>query len=223
MITIPEVVENIVKNSFFFEEGLTLGVINLSSLARKLRLKIEKQTLKKASEGAILMALKRLSTKLKSKDYHRNLFRNVPEMILRSNLMEFCFANSSSLTKKHKQLFNLVHQSNHYFLTITQGVFETGIIISQKAKNLVKKIFNEEKIIKIVEDLSAITIKLPKNNISTPGVYYFILKALAWEKINIIEVISTYCELTIILEDKNVDKAFSILKTALSPKNTTEC
>jgi len=145
-----------------------------------------------------------------------SIFKHKPEIILRSNLIEFSITNSQLLIEKHKRLFDLIRGSNSYFLTITQGIFETGIIISQECKNLVEKIFKEEKIVKIFNNLSAITIKLPEENVMAPGIYYFILKALAWEKINVIEVVSTYCEFTIILEDKDIDRAFSCLKKLLS-------
>lgn len=94
-------------------------------------------------------------------------------------------------------------------------MFETGIIINQEGKSLIKKIFSQQEIVKTIENLAAITIRLPAENLFTPGVYYFILKVLAWEKINIIEVLSTYCEFTIIVKNKDIDRAFSILKEAL--------
>ena len=63
-----------------------------------------------------------------------------------------------------------------------------------------------------MKDLSAITLILPKEAVFVPGVYYSVLKALAWEGINFVEVVSSYTELTIILQNSNVDRAFSVLK-----------
>jgi hypothetical protein len=45
-----------------------------------------------------------------------------------------------------------------------------------------------------------------------PGVYSYILKALAWDGIPVIEVVSTSNEFTIILEDRNIDPAFGLIK-----------
>jgi aspartokinase len=50
------------------------------------------------------------------------------------------------------------------------------------------------------------------DTVETPGVYYPILKALAWAGINFIEIISVSSELTIIFRDKDVDRAFSVIK-----------
>ena len=62
------------------------------------------------------------------------------------------------------------------------------------------------------EKLSCITLYLPDENTEIAGYYYFILKKIAWEGINIIEILSTTNEFSIILDEKDVDKAFSILK-----------
>ena len=63
------------------------------------------------------------------------------------------------------------------------------------------------------EDLSAITISLPKENSKVVGLYYQIFKKLAWEGVTLYEVISTTNEFTVLVEDKLVDKAFSVIKS----------
>ena len=53
MITIPEIVEKIVRNSTFLEEGLNKKIINLSALSRIIKPEIEKELYKKVKNGAI--------------------------------------------------------------------------------------------------------------------------------------------------------------------------
>jgi hypothetical protein len=52
--------------------------------------------------------------------------------------------------------------------------------------------------------------------VGTPGVYYSIFKQLAWGNVNVVDVVSTYTEFTVLFEFQNVDRAFSILKRFLS-------
>lgn len=214
MITVSEVVEQIIKNSFFLEEGLSKKIINLSSLARKIEAQVRKETLKEVSQEAIMMALKRLSIKIVKKQGAKNIFKKLPNMIVRSNLVEFTFANSSPSIIKLKSLFKKIDLNNKYFFTLTQGVFESAIITSQELEKNIEEKFTQVDIIHKIINLSAITISLPEENVNIPGVYYFILKCLAWEKINVIEVVSTYSEITIIFENENIDRAFSSLKKA---------
>jgi len=215
MITIKEVVEEIIMRSTFLEECLYKGIINYSALSRMIKPEIEMKLFKQVKEGAIVMALRRIGKVHQLNQNLKKIFSKTPDIIIRSNLAEFTFVNSDSLLSKLRILFEKAKNQNRYFFTVTQGVFETGIIVSKELEDKIKNIFKET-IINKLSDLSSITIKLPEENVSTPGVYYFILKALAWNNINVIEVISTYQEITLILETKEVDKAFSVLKKSLT-------
>ena len=212
MITIPEIVEKIIKKSSFLEEGLSKKIINLSALSRIIKPEIEKELYKKVENGAIIMALKRLSNNLDHKSNIKKIFTNAPDMIVRSNLIEYTLANSSSLIPKHQKLLEIINRQKEFFSTITEGVFETTLIVSLELENSIKKIYQDEKVIFKVNNLSSITIRLPKENIGLSGVYYFILKPLAWEKINILEVVSTTHEITLIFGEKDIDRAFLNLK-----------
>jgi len=77
---------------------------------------------------------------------------------------------------------------------------------------MIYKLYKDEKIISEIADLSSITVKFPVDIINTSGVYYTILKILAWENIDITEVVSTYSEITIILKKDYVERAFGLIK-----------
>jgi len=219
MITIAEVVEQIVRHSPLLEEGMKKGIINYSSLARELKPEIEEKVYKSIQTGAIIMALKRFSlkTQKKTKDV-RTIFKHSPDMIVRSHLMEYTISNSDTLLEKHRSFFNKINKNNKYFFIITQGVFETAMIISQDLQVFIEQSLKGEKIIARMKDLSSITIQLPTANVTTPGLYGYMLRSLGWEGINVVEVASTYTEFTIILKEADVDRAFSVLKKTLTPR-----
>ena len=60
--------------------------------------------------------------------------------------------------------------------------------------------------------MGAISVKLPEENISVPGIYYFIFQRLAWEGVSMNEVISTANEFTIVIPEYHVDIAFKVIK-----------
>lgn len=212
MITIPEVVENIIKRSPFLDYALAQKIINLSALARLIKPKVEKGVMKEVQEGAILMALNRLSQKIHPQRKSQKLFDGPPDLLLRSNLIEITFANSESLISRQKTLLDRVKTRQNYFLTITQGIFETTVIASKELRQQILKIYKDEKIISCFDNLSSLNVRLPKNNPLIPGIYSYILKSLAWEGISVIEVVSTCHEFTIVLRDEDIDSAFSIIK-----------
>lgn len=137
-------------------------------------------------------------------------------MTVRSNLFEITVLNSETSTERFLELLKLRREIK-YFFTITEGVFETTIIASTDLKSKVKEILKGETIVFELDNLSSITIRLPKDAIKTPGTFYFFLKSLAWEGVNIIEVVSTYLEFSIIFEEKDVNRAFTILRSLFEP------
>ena len=216
MITISQALREKVEKSPILSEAMLQGVLNYSALARMLRKELEKELYKPVSEGSIVMALKRLSNQIKAKVHSSKIFKKTPDVLIRSNLMEITILNANFTDDKFQTLFSKFHKQNKYFVTVTQGVFETTIIASNELSPELNKIIKGEEIISKFENLSAITIRLPKESILTPGVYYSILKFLMWEGINVIEVVSTFLEFTIILEDREVGRAFSVLKRDLA-------
>lgn len=213
MITIPEATKKIVERSRYLSEAMSKGLINYSALARYMQPELEKMLFKPVSEAAIIMALRRLEQELQPKFVPLTIFPSAPEMIVRSNLVEFTCNNSENLRTKYEKLLQLYAGERKYFFTLTEGVFETTIILSKDLQSKVQEILTPEEIVSTVTRLASITIKLPEENVKTPGVYYFFLKSLAWEGINIIEIVSTPTEVSLILDEKDVNRAFAILKS----------
>ncbi len=212
MISIADALNDIIKSYPLIEEGLSKGIINYSAFAREVSPQIEKRLYKPVKQGAIVMALKRISDSL-SRDKKKNQSLDLTDLTVRSNLSELTFQNSENLPEKTRQLLNAVSLKRDVVCTLSEGIRETTFIVSSEITGDVKRIFKGEALVSEIKALSSITIRLPKEVVYIPGVYYQILKMLAFENINVIEVLSTYTELTVIIETKDIDRAFSILKS----------
>ena len=213
MITISETVKDIISQSPFLEEALADNLVNVSSLARKIKPAVEDRLKKEVKEGALIMAINRLAPNyyykinLGLKDFITNL----GDFTVRSDLMDYTYLNTDDLRKKQSLLLKQLEEQMGVFYTFSQGINETTIIISASQEILMDELFKNENLVNKKTDLSTITMKLPDENTEISGFYYFILKNLAWEGINIMEVISTTNEFTIVVRDVDVQKAFSIL------------
>ena len=73
MKTISSVVEHYIKTKPFLLSALSQGIINLTSLARNMMPELEQELGKDVKQGAIVMALKRLSEDLDFRLNHRIL------------------------------------------------------------------------------------------------------------------------------------------------------
>ena len=214
MKTIASCVEKIILSSPFLEEGLSRQIINFSALAKDLNKPISDMLRKPVKDGAIMMALRRYQQPIhvENSKQLKAVFKNLGDITVRSNLSDFTFQNSASLFKNHSQVLKTISNNNQIFYAFTRGLFESNIIISSSESHTVSKNFINEVLIDSQDKLSAISIHLPKGNSKITGLYYQIFKRLAWEKINLYEVVSTTNEFTIVVEDHLVDKAFSVIK-----------
>lgn len=214
MKTISSVVENYIKSKPFLQSALAQGIINLTSLSRNIKGEIETELGKDVRNGAIVMALKRLSAELEFRATHRILkvLKNIGEITVRSSLTDYTFLVSDTILNKQAQLLQEINNNKDVFYTSSRGVNETNIVISNSLNEIVENLFKDEKMTQKEGDLSSISVKLPEDNVRIPGIYYFIFQRLAWEGIIINEVISTTNEFTIIVAEDQIDKAFKVMK-----------
>lgn len=213
MTSIPAIVEEIIKKKPFLESALIDGLINLSSLARNIRSDVERLAGKEVNDGAIIMALNRLVPRLELLSHikFQKIINNMGDIIVRSNLADLAYVNSKTLFACQAELLERIEDMKEVFCTFSQGVGETTLIVSSSIVPLVEEIFAGEELIAKAKNLSSITIKLPTENSLYPGVYYYIFKELAWDNINITELISTTNEFTVVINDSDIHRAFSIL------------
>lgn len=217
MISIPQVVQDLIMEKPFIEEALNEGIINLSSLARQLLPEIERRLKKEVKEGAVIMALNRMPISIEKKVSFKlnKIIKELGDITVRSNLTDFTFFNSDSLRSNERTLIDLINQKREGFYTISRGVYETTLVISSIYSEDVQMIFKNETLLSSTAKLSSITIRLPAENQTTPGLYYVIFKRLAENGINIIEIVSTTNEITIIVKSEFVEKAFVAVKSLL--------
>lgn len=214
MITISQAVESVLNRKPFILDALNDNIINFSLLASFLKPDLERILQKKINNGAVIMAIRRfkvvndigLSKKIEEQ------VRKIGDILVRSNLVDYTFRNSETLLKNQQKLLEIITYKKDFFYTVTQGVYETTFILSDRIKDEIPSIFEGEKLLSSSYGLSSITIKLSEGNTEQPGLYYYIFKKLAWNGINILEVVSTSNEVTILLKDQDIDKAFSVIK-----------
>jgi aspartokinase len=219
MVTISHLVEKIVSEKPFLEEELAKGVINYAALAKILKPQIEKDLKKNIKDSAIMMALRRLAEKLESQSKKTKIRFKETDINIRSGLFEITIAKSSNSIGKITKIYSLLNLDKGDFLTITQGLHEFTIISNEKYSTKIRKILDGEKISITINKLASLTIKIPIESIEQVGLFYLLTKTLNWENINIVEIVSTSTEMTFILKEDDVPKAYSAVNTLIQNSN----
>lgn len=205
--------EDYINRSPFLREAIAEDLINISALARKIKPEIEASMKKPVKDGALIMAIKRMAPGSYSKisDNIPKMMQEIGDFVVRSGLDNFTISNSDSAKKKQAIFIDKAKEAMNGFYTVCNGVTETTFVMNSSLADMFTDVFKDEKIISSNKDLASVTIKLPKVNSDVSGFYYYILKHLAWEGINLVEVVSTSNEFSIVVGMDDIDTTFSVL------------
>ncbi len=213
MVTVTQHVQQILEQWPLLRTGLALDLLNTSAVARYLKPEIESRTGERISNAAILMAIRRYRQRLESKDIKR------PEDFLgdlgiKTNLHDLTYANSATLPAKLAKIAEKFAANN--YLSISRGLFQTSLIVHDDTIAEIRSRLEGETLEKSVDSLSALTMQIKRGYGQLPGILAHPLQLLAWRGIPIVELISTYDELHIILYHKDIENAFTALNQSLN-------
>jgi hypothetical protein len=213
MLSITNKVEQLVSESPFLTEGIAMGLINLSELARQLRPQLESDLWKPVGQAAVVMALRRIAERLPQpgKSAPIVLAPRMGELTTRGDLSIATYRLSDGSNECQRQLLAMAEPYPGTFLTVTRGMHEMLVVCSRPLTHLVEEAFAAERLLARVENLTALTLRLNPEARKTPGVYHAVLKKLAWDKISVVNMMCTFSELTILLEQSQTGAAFSVL------------
>lgn len=218
MLSIATKVEQIVSESPFLTEGMALGLINLSELARQLRPQIESDLWKPVGQAAVVMALRRVSERLPPPDQAHPIMiaPRSGELTSRAELTISTYRLSENSNECQRQLLALAEPFAGMFVTVTRGVHEMLVVSSGSLLHIVEEAFGGERLMARVNNLTALTLRLNPDTHKTPGIYHAVLKKLAWDKVSVTNMMCTFSELTVLLEQSQTAPAFSVLSKIVS-------
>ena len=209
MKTITDCVYQILRHQPFLEDALTRGIINFSAMAQDLQPKVSRIMNKEVKEGSIIMALRRFTPNTNKNNIEQ--LGHFGDIVVRSGITELTYLNSSSILSSQARLLEKVKNLDKAYFTYSNNFEETNVLVSSDLEDTVRDSFNSEHCINVTNNLSSMSISLPKDNSKTIGLYYYIFKMLANEGVPVFEVISTSNYFTLFLEKEFVNKAFLLL------------
>ncbi len=216
MKTVSSAVKDIIEMRPFLLEAMIRGILSFKSLAEELREEIEYQTGRDVTQSSIVMALRRYSDELKTL---RSQFIEPDinyEIAMKTHIFDINLVKDDVLLDTLHRVYHLVSIQRGDFLNVSIGSSEVSIAVSQKYKQQLLDLFKPEQVIHAQEDLVAVTVIFTGDFVHTPGVIYEAVRKLAWENINVYEIISTTSELTFVVSIEDSMKAFESLKSFLS-------
>lgn len=213
MVTVAHVVEKIIKNRPFLEEALVNDIINYAYLADMLKPEIEKELRHEVNRYAIIMAIRRFAATLKESFVgQKRLDLQGADITIISGIFEMTVVRDTETMEVASKLYDLVDFAKGDLLTITQGLYEITIISKVKYRKDMTDLFDKKKIKKVSTGLSSLTVRIPEKTAESVGLLYTLTKALSWENVNILEVVSTLTEEIFIINEVDTSIAFDAIK-----------
>ncbi len=208
MIKIQSVVRDIVLSEFEAYSALTLGFMNMSSYAHKIRSRVEALSKKQVTVASLVVSLSRLRKEFKKE---KPLIREVPIQNITTKLpiTEIAYENENKFLKELESLNKKIKVSQEDFFTITRGTKEVDIICSANLEQKVLKHFSM-KPKWINRNLAAIGISYGEEVFGTPNVFFSLLSVTARARINIEELVSTPTELIFIVAERDFGKTVAL-------------
>lgn len=186
---------------------MRLGVLNQSAYAELILPEVERLTWKDVQKNSVVVSLSRVARELEDADPLKPSVV-IQELSIKAPLADLTFERSEHNLLKVHQLPSKLQFGPNQFLTITQGINEITVIVSQdRAEEVLAHINAPTR--SIFRDLVGITIKFDSQYLDQPNVIYALLAKLAYQRINLLEIVSTYTELTVLIEEHDLDRAVS--------------
>jgi aspartokinase len=214
MVTISHIVQKIVDKRIFIQESMSKKVISYAALAKQLQPEIEQELEKTVKPHAIEMALRRYAEHV-HKTHHPISFDYSSDIIMKTHICDISVLRTPSFLKKIKHLYDIVDLEKGDLLNIIHGSSEVSIVTNERYKQTFLDILKNESIVNLEEGLVSLSMTFSKDFLYTPGVIFNIIRNIAWENINIFEIISTNTELTFIIHKSNAINGYKALEQLL--------
>ena len=212
MVTVSHVVTKLVNEKIYLHEAISKKIASYGSVAKQLKPQIEQELGKEVEHSAIVTALRRYSEKINMRFKEIKFNSKYAEVNLKTHIIDINVLKTQALFDKLKRLYDIIDFERGDILHIIYGRTNVSIVTNERYKEEVLKLLQNQKIKKIEENLVALSFTVGKKRIDKPGVIFQVTRSLAWENINIIEIISVDLDLTFIVEKEDAIKGYNALE-----------
>lgn len=209
MVTITRVVEDILNKHVFLNEAVRNGIVSYNKLAENIKPEIEYELGKKVKHNAVVMALRRNADRIEGRYTYPSIGYSIET--IKTDLCYVVFEASPTLQNKIQKIYPIINFKKGGILNIIQSNFEVSIMINKKYKEDILSALDEEKLVDVIDNLVSISLAYDEDFLKTPGIIYEISRFMAWENINIIDMILTKMELQLVIENKDLMRCYKTL------------
>ena len=187
----------------------TTRLLNLTRLARYLRPSVEAQTHKEVTDNAILMNLSRLQRRVSPEPLTNDDALVLDRVTIQPGLASVTRLKSAASHRELDRLFERMQETGG-FITLTEGIREITVILDAANLEFLLSLTKDKPRI-VHRQLACVAVSFAERYLRVKGILHQLLQEVALQDINVVEVTSTATELSIFLQQADVQLAFDAL------------
>lgn len=209
MIKVTDIVNDLIQTDELALEAMRAELLNFSAYADKIHSQVENLTKKPVQKGTIVVTLSRISKQAKSLSQPLKPHISLQNLSVKTPLCVLSFQKTQDVERRLSTLSPFLVSSSDLF-GICHSQSEATLVCSEKATRVIKKHFDINPKREII-NCAAVTLEISQNLADTPNVLYVLLSSLAQKRINIVEIISTYTEISFIVKAEQLEETVAAL------------
>lgn len=204
-MSISEATRKILARYPYLEEYMRLGIVNNRALARDIKEDLKRELGREVNIQSVVSAVRRHPVskgKREKEEIYRLLSKS--EVSLRYDVGAITIlldAPSSKIDSRE------VDEG----LIMIRGIETLTIVVEERLIGAFKEKFKDA-VISSNKNLASVIVKSPKEIADTPGVIAHLANILAVEKINVVEMMSSYTETWFIVDEKDALKTVEAMR-----------
>ncbi|MFH1425034.1 MAG: hypothetical protein ABIG20_05215 [archaeon] len=211
--SISHLVETKISAMPMLESFLARGLVNQSALARDLLPELEDELCIEVNPQAVIMAVKRYTKAAQDSKFEEKINDVLRECTvnLKSGVADISVEKTNDIFTILNEISKKVDTKKGELLSVIQGVSEISIIIEEKHADTLLKKLQGKKILVEERDAVELHIMAPPSWWDIPGIISHVTRQISIHGINIIDIVSTTTELSILVRKKDATHAFEAL------------
>jgi aspartokinase len=212
VVSTAAIVRDYIDTHPSIKDGMRMGIINLSALARKI---MDEKGLK--SEEAALMACRRYELDPKSRINEEAILKVLrrSKLEIRTKVHTMTVRPSWQMYGKLEKIMSAMRGRDHN-LHIIQGTASVTFIMDGAVAKEIHDIIGEADVLNQSKDLVELIVNSPDIVEDVQGVVAFLSSSLSSRGINFVEMISCYKDTMFVIEQKDMMAAFDTLNQIIS-------
>jgi hypothetical protein len=189
------------------------NIINYNGLARWIQKDVERRMEKEVSIESISVAIQRYHFKeaLGESDILDKAISKT-RLVLKNDIAIVAYLKNYDLIKTIESINELVRWEHGETFFMVQSSQEISVVLERDRLNDFRRLTSSFRPLNMMEDVTIIDCKYPENIVNIPGFLYTLLRAITLEKLNIIDIFSTFTEFVFLFEKEDAIKAYSTLE-----------